>query len=98
MDALHNMSGVVHDLLRDAAHVDAGAAERALLADGDLGACGATGLSRRWRRKLCVDAAFRTMRRRAARRGDAARAGADDQVVEVPASVATGEFAVAATA
>ena len=76
MDALHDVRRVVHDLLRDAAHVDAGAAERALLADGDLG----------------------PMRGRAARARDAARAGADDQVVEVPASVATGEFAVAATA
>ena len=45
-----------------------------------------------------VDAAFRTMRGRAARRGDAAAAGADDQVVEVPASVASGEFAVPAPA
>ena len=77
MDALHDVRRVVHYLLRDAADVDAGAAERALLADGDLGACGATGLSRRWRRELCVDAACRTMRGRAARRGDAARAGAD---------------------
>ena len=76
MDALHDVRGVVHDLLRHAAHVDAGAAERALLADRYFG----------------------TVRGRAARRGDAARAGADDQVVEVPASVATGEFAVAATA
>ena len=76
MDALHDVRRVVHDLLRHAAHVDAGAAERALLADGDLG----------------------SVRGRAARRGDAARAGADDEVVEVPASVATGEFAVAATA
>ena len=65
MDALHNMSGVVHDLLRDAADVDAGAAQGALLADGDFG----------------------TMRRRAARARDAAAAGADDQVVEVPACV-----------
>ena len=47
---------------------------------------------------VSVDAACRTVRRRAARRGDAARAGAYDQVVEVPASVASGEFAVAATA
>ena len=44
MHTFHNMSGVVHDLLRDAADVDAGAAERALLADGDLGACGADGV------------------------------------------------------
>ena len=43
MDALHDVRRVVHDLLRHAAHVDAGAAERALLADGDLGACGARG-------------------------------------------------------
>ena len=62
MDALHNMSGIIHDLLRDAAHVDAGAAQRALLAD----------------RYFC------TMRGRAARARDAAAAGADDQVVEVP--------------
>ena len=65
MDALHNMSGVVHDLLRDAADVDAGAAQGALLADGDFG----------------------TMRRRAARARDAAAAGADHEVVEVPACV-----------
>ena len=45
MDALHDVRRVVHDLLRHAAHVDAGAAERALLADGDLGACGADGVS-----------------------------------------------------
>ena len=45
-----------------------------------------------------ADEKLGTVRGRAARRGDAARAGADDQVVEVPASVATGEFAVAATA
>ena len=77
MDAFHDVRGVVHDLLRHAADVDAGAAQGSFLADGDLGACGATGLSRRWRRELCVDAAFRTVRRRAARRGDAARAGAD---------------------
>ena len=76
MDALHDVRGVVHDLLRDAADVDAGAAQRALLADGDLG----------------------SVRGRAARRGDAARAGADDEVVEVPASVATGECGGAATA
>ena len=63
MDALHNMSGIIHDLLRDAADVDAGAAQRALLADGYFG----------------------TMRGRAARARDAAAAGADHEVVEVPA-------------
>ena len=62
MDALHDVRRVVHDLLRHAAHVDAGAAERSFLADGDLGA----------------------MSRRAARARDAAAAGADDEVVEVP--------------
>ena len=62
MDALHDVRGVVHDLLRDAADVDAGAAQRALLADRYFG----------------------TMRRRAARGRDAAAAGADDEVVEVP--------------
>ena len=62
MDALHDVRGVVHDFFGDAAHVDAGAAKRALLAD----------------RYFC------TMRGRAARARDAAAAGADDQVVEVP--------------
>ena len=62
MDALHDVRGIIHDLLRDAAHVDAGAAQRALLADGYFG----------------------TMRGRAARARDAAAAGADDEVVEVP--------------
>ena len=62
MHALHDVRRVVHDLLRDAAHVDAGAAERALLADGDLGA----------------------VRRGSSRGRDAAAAGADDEVVEVP--------------
>ena len=63
MDALHDVRRVVHDLLRDAADVDAGAAQRALLADGYFG----------------------TMRGRAARARDAAAAGADHEVVEVPA-------------
>ena len=62
MDALHDVRRVVHDLLGDAADVDAGAAQGALLADGDL----------------------RAVRRGAARARDAAAAGADDEVVEVP--------------
>ena len=69
MHTFHNMSGVVHDLLRHAADVDAGAAERALLADGDLRAVGG----------------------RAARARDAAAAGADDEVVEVPALIESGD-------
>ena len=76
MDALHDVRRVVHDLLRHAAHVDAGAAERALLADGDLGACGARGYRGDGVLRL-LDAVLSTVRRRAARRCDAARAGAD---------------------
>ena len=63
MDALHDVRGIIHDLLRDAAHVDAGAAQRALLADGY----------------------FCTVRRGSSRGRDAAAAGADHEVVEVPA-------------
>ena len=69
MDALHNMSGIIHDLLRDAADVDAGAAERALLADGDFRAVGGGSTGG----------------------GDAAAAGADHEVVEVPALIESGD-------
>ena len=62
MDALHNMSRIIHDLLRDAADVDAGAAQGSFFADGDL----------------------RAVRRGSPCRRDAAAAGADHEVVEVP--------------